>query len=357
MSTGTFLENISPWLKQVQSCLRPASFIAKTIATDGASCLIHCDDGLDLTSVLVSLVKIMMDPFYRTLSGFQHLIEEDWIQAGYPFRQRSVQKSTIQHSSSSKSGLNLLGQEPGKLANQIATTLSTIASNLDSATASGPAPNTNNPELNFSASFQFSPVFPLFLDCVYQIITQFPVEFEFTSEYLLCIHEATMSCKFGTFLGNTPRDYQSNSESTVCFWTWLSQPERLNAFRNHAYLPTFTSLSDQATIPSLPVSSNSKAIKIWKNMYQPFDSCNPSFRFHYYKWMADWAVYMTPKISADRLMSAEQLLLRELRKDIEVTDAVSKGSDKIIVDATVPCEQCGPICVCNINVKALTIAD
>lgn len=72
-------------MKQIQSCLRPAVFIAKIIAKDGISALIHCDNGNEITSVVASLVKLLADPWYRTFQGFLDLIEEEWCETGFPF--------------------------------------------------------------------------------------------------------------------------------------------------------------------------------------------------------------------------------------------------------------------------------
>ena len=37
----------------------------------GAAALVHCSDGWDRTSQLTSLAQLLLDPFYRTITGFQ----------------------------------------------------------------------------------------------------------------------------------------------------------------------------------------------------------------------------------------------------------------------------------------------
>jgi protein tyrosine/serine phosphatase len=37
--------------------------------------LIHCSDGWDRTAQLSALAQIILDPFYRTIKGFQVIID------------------------------------------------------------------------------------------------------------------------------------------------------------------------------------------------------------------------------------------------------------------------------------------
>ncbi len=97
---------------------------------EGTNCLVHCSDGWDRTSQLCSLGALLLDPYYRTMEGFQILIEKDWINFGHQFAKR-------------------LGQ------------------------------GMNNP-----LSEEKSQIFLQFLDCITQIMHQFPSEFEFNYKYI-----------------------------------------------------------------------------------------------------------------------------------------------------------------------------
>lgn len=48
-----------------------------------------------------------------------------------------------------------------------------------------------------------APVFLLFLDCVWQILRQFPCSFEFSESFLVLLFEHAYASQFGTFLGNS----------------------------------------------------------------------------------------------------------------------------------------------------------
>lgn len=51
-----------------------------------------------------------------------------------------------------------------------------------------------------------APVFLLFLDCVWQILRQFPCSFEFNCHFLIMLFEHSYASQFGTFLGNNENE-------------------------------------------------------------------------------------------------------------------------------------------------------
>jgi hypothetical protein len=66
------------WLKHIQLILYASKQVVEVVEDRGASALIHCSDGWDRTSAVLSLAQLMMDPYYRTLEGFIVLVEKDW---------------------------------------------------------------------------------------------------------------------------------------------------------------------------------------------------------------------------------------------------------------------------------------
>jgi myotubularin-related protein 1/2 len=78
------LEN-SKWLEHIRLVLNGALKIVRYISQHRASVLVHCSDGWDRTSQLTALSMLMMDKYYRTIRGFEVLIEKEWLSFGHRF--------------------------------------------------------------------------------------------------------------------------------------------------------------------------------------------------------------------------------------------------------------------------------
>uniref|UniRef100_A0A8C3FP48 Myotubularin related protein 11 n=1 Tax=Chrysemys picta bellii TaxID=8478 RepID=A0A8C3FP48_CHRPI len=149
------------WLEHVRACVRKASEVAALLAERSRSIVLQESDDRDLNCLLASLVQVLSDPHARTQSGFQSLLQKEWVVAGHPFLQR----------------LNLLRDNDR----------------------------------------EESPVFLLFLDCVWQLLQQFPASFEFTETYLVALHDSSYIPFFSTFLFNCQweRDRRNQLEGAL----------------------------------------------------------------------------------------------------------------------------------------------
>lgn len=49
-------------------------FIDQAVIKEKASVLVHCSDGWDRTAQTCSIASIILDPYYRTIHGFQVII-------------------------------------------------------------------------------------------------------------------------------------------------------------------------------------------------------------------------------------------------------------------------------------------
>ncbi|KAG1711056.1 hypothetical protein DVH05_013773 [Phytophthora capsici] len=199
----------SGWLRHVRLVLKASVELAHTV-NNGMSVLTHCSDGWDRTAQMVALSEMMLDPYYRTLRGFQVLVEKEWCAFGHQFALRS-------------------GHARSDVSNE-----------------------------------QRSPVFLLWLDCVWQYIRQYPTECEFNESFLLTLADHVYSCKYGTFMFDCERQRKDLFSKHRVFSVWSEINSQSERFTNHMYAP-----SDQATV--LSPSTLSKNIKLWKGYFCRWD--------------------------------------------------------------------------------------
>ncbi|XP_044039472.1 myotubularin isoform X5 [Siniperca chuatsi] len=170
------------WLEHVKLVLSGAIQVADKVSS-GNSVVVHCSDGWDRTAQLTSLAMLMLDSHYRTLRGFQVLIEKEWISFGHKFASR-------------------IGHGDKNHADQ-----------------------------------DRSPIFVQFIDCVWQMTKQFPTAFEFNERLLLTILDHLYSSRFGTFLYNceSARDQNEVRSKTVSLWSLVNS--KMDIYLNPFYTP------------------------------------------------------------------------------------------------------------------------
>ena len=78
------LEN-TKWLDHIKNILIGATKVVNKVYHNRSSVLVHCSDGWDRTAQLTSLSMLMLDKYYRTLKGFEVLIEKEWLSFGHKF--------------------------------------------------------------------------------------------------------------------------------------------------------------------------------------------------------------------------------------------------------------------------------
>lgn len=202
----------SNWLRHIQDVLTCACLVAQCVDHEGASVLVHGSEGMDSTLQVSSLAQIILDPDCRTVQGFQALIEREWLQAGHPFATR------CKYSAFAPSG----------------------SSNADKR--------------------EYSPVFLLFLDCVWQITRQFPCSFEFNEDFLILLLDHAYGSEFGTFLGNCPKEREefAISTRTTSLWSYVNKPNTLSEYLNPVYEP-----NEEAVWPSVAPQS----VELWENVF------------------------------------------------------------------------------------------
>ncbi|KAJ8960603.1 hypothetical protein NQ318_013894 [Aromia moschata] len=140
------LLDATKWLTHVSTCLTRAWEAAERISVCESTVVLQEGNGQDLNCVVSSLTQLMLDPFFRTKYGFQSLVQKDWVALGHPFANR------LGH---------ILCKE-----------------------------------------VEASPIFLLFLDCVWQLLQQFPTAFQISETYLTTLWDSAHISVFDTFLFN-----------------------------------------------------------------------------------------------------------------------------------------------------------
>lgn len=69
-----------------QLILAGALRIADKVESGKTSVVVHCSDGWDRTSQLTSLAMLMLDGYYRTIRGFEVLLDKEWLSFGHRFQ-------------------------------------------------------------------------------------------------------------------------------------------------------------------------------------------------------------------------------------------------------------------------------
>ena len=74
-----------------QLVLTGAIQVADRVSSGKSSVVVHCSDGWDRTAQLTSLAMLMLDSFYRSIEGFEILVQKEWISFGHKFASVSKQ--------------------------------------------------------------------------------------------------------------------------------------------------------------------------------------------------------------------------------------------------------------------------
>ncbi|KAK2852116.1 hypothetical protein Q5P01_008392 [Channa striata] len=193
------------WLEYIRLLLAGAAKIADRLESGKTSVVVHCSDGWDRTAQLTSLAMLMLDNYYRTLQGFQVLVEKEWIGFGHKFAAR-VGHGDENHANSER-----------------------------------------------------SPLFVQFIDCVWQMTRQFPAAFEFNELFLITVLDHLYSCLFGTFLYNSEEERTTKEvhAKTVSLWSYVNSNSE--DFTN----PFFVNYENYVLYPLV----SSRHLELWTSYY------------------------------------------------------------------------------------------
>ncbi|XP_076105150.1 myotubularin-related protein 10-B-like isoform X7 [Mytilus galloprovincialis] len=220
------LEN-SKWLSLVSQCMAVSIETMDLIVNKQKTVVIKEFDSRNFACLVSSLSQILMDPNFRTQVGFQSLVQREWIMMGHPFQKHN----------------NLIQQ----------------------------------------GNSERVPVFLLFLDCVWQLLQQFPSSFAFTETYLTSVWDSVQLGLFESFLFDSPHQRSRfNVENRVMrqfrlppVWSWnvqFSQDDQA-VFNNPLYIlkcksqingPVKDTMSDKSSLNGSLTRNTSYVFKLGK---------------------------------------------------------------------------------------------
>lgn len=244
----------SGWIRHLTAILEGTVLITRNVHINSSHVLIHCSDGWDRTAQLSSLSQLCLDPFYRTIKGFEILVEKDWLSFGHKFLDRCGHLSSDKFFIVSAETPN-----PGGGAEAAQAFLASVQNRF-----------TSQQHIR-----ETSPVFHQFLESVRQIQRQFPQRFEFNERFLHQMYYHVYSCQFGTFLFNCERDRKVGDaskpppiEQTVSIWDFFNSPAEMEQNINPEYDPSLDDPSSRLANADMGVLyPNSKDVRFWHELY------------------------------------------------------------------------------------------
>lgn len=205
----TYLQQLQTtnWFLYLSNLITSAVQCVDLLMDQGRSVLVHCSDGWDRTTQIVSLAKIISDPYYRTMQGFESVIRREWVAFGHKFADRN----------------GIAGSDSNERA----------------------------------------PVFLQFLDGVHQLMRQHKTAFEFNMNYLVKLAQHCYSGLFGTFLHNSLSDArkamtEKNGDKLISIWRYLHKDN--DEVVNQLY-------DKEAATGRLRISVGVEYVQLWREVY------------------------------------------------------------------------------------------
>ncbi|XP_068456574.1 myotubularin-related protein 4 [Clinocottus analis] len=244
------------WLQHLSVMLKAATLVCSAVEREGRPVLVHCSDGWDRTPQIVALSKVLLDPYYRTLEGFQVLVETEWLDYGHKFGDRCGHQE-----------------------------------NADDVS-------------------EQCPVFLQWLDCVHQLLKQFPCLFEFNEAFLVKLVQHTYSCLYGTFLCNNAREREMRNvyKRTCSVWSLLRNGNK--NFQNFLYIPSHDMV--------LQPVCHTRALQLWTAVYLPTSSPCTAVD-------DSMELYLPPSVTGDELTSRSLDRLPKTRSMDNLLSAFENG--------------------------------
>lgn len=196
------------WPSHIQSAINTANLVLRSLKAR-KTVLVHSELGRDRTPLVVALALLFFDPFYRTMKGFEALVEKEFLSFGHQFKTR------LAHC-----------QENG------------------------------------TTRKSYAPVFVLFLDSVYQAMVQVPSAFEFNQRFLRKLATHVHTLKFGTFLNDSEgeRVAEKTYSNTTSIWSYIEHYKKREKYLNNLY-------DREGALGPLNVDPIASRFVVWNGFY------------------------------------------------------------------------------------------
>ena len=220
----------SSWPNFIYRIIEASTNVALSVK-NGHSVLIHCSDGWDRASQITAFSQLLIDPYFRTIRGYMTLIEKDFVSFGHQFRYRNGYYS--------------------------------------------------KEEVNEN---QQSPILLQYLDATQQLLTQYPMYFEFNMKFLLFIANSINSGLYGTFLYNNEKEREEKQvkQNTMSCWTEILN--NIDEYKNCFYEKK--TMEEYFFIPVFPINR----IRLWEEFFFPFTQIKVGISYDEYihRWYGNY---------------------------------------------------------------------
>ena len=190
------------WNYHLHKILATATHVARQLYEHSRIVMVQNDHGADAVTQVSFLAQLLVDPFYRTVRGFGLLIEKEFVSFGHRFA--NFNKKLVR------------GEDT------------------------------------------MSVIFVQTMDCVYQIMQQHPLFFEFTEELLLLVLDAVYSCQFGNFVYSCEAQRAAGNmrEKTHSLWAVVLEDEQRYSSQVYVEYPSV-----------LPLRTEKEVLCLWNGFY------------------------------------------------------------------------------------------
>lgn len=221
-------KGLSSIMNYVQSFLKSSINIVKSLVEDKVCIWLQEQNGREFIPLICSLVKIIIDPFYRTIEGFIQLIKYEWVYCGFDFKHRN-KKIGIYFNNYGNNGNNSVPKQ----------------------------------------KTEHCPIFFLFIMSLYQIFIQFSCHFEFDYYFLKEILVNSYYSSTYDFICESPYEMSKMVEiEESSLW------KRVNKYNNRFINPLYIAVN---TV--LKIRYDAQILEIWHELLLP----NKFNRYFYFK--------------------------------------------------------------------------